>query len=134
MDVPSPRRKSFGARGVILLALIIAMLFSSVYPLGRYFSLQREIGALELEEQRLDDSLESLQRQRALLLTDAEVERLARDRLGYVRPGEIPFAIADPRAAIDEPEPILPPDEAVPDRSSTFERWWRALQRVTRVP
>ena len=139
MDTTSPtrsarRRKSIGARGVVLAAVTIAMLFSSVYPLGRYVSLKREITALRAEEARLDQTLEMLQQERATLLTDAEVERLARERLGYVRPGERPFAIAEPRAA-DAPEPLVPviddPEPAAND--SMFERWWHALTNVARA-
>lgn len=131
MERPSPRR-IVGTRGAILIVILGAMLFSSVYPLNRYFSVRNEITALQGEERELDERAKALEAAREKLLTDAEIERLARERLGYVRPGEIPFAIVPPPEKADEPPIITPEGEPPPadGTSGVFERWWDAMRRA----
>ena len=119
----------------MLIVILAAMMFSSVYPLNRYFSVRNEISALQQEERDLDARAEELEHERETLLTDAEVERLARERLGYVRPGEIPFAIV-PRGVEEDEPPIIVAEDEPPLGDGTpglFMRWWDAMRRAVGI-
>jgi hypothetical protein len=47
------------------------------------------------------------------LQTEAEIEKLAREKLGYVRPGETAYVVLDPPGTEDEPPagPVVEPVE-----------------------
>ena len=90
--------------GVTLLCL--AVLFVFVLPTRTYLAQRRDLhgvterlDVLSAENKRLQDQADKLQ-------TDAEIERLARERYGLVRPGEKAYA-------------ILPPQEAPPSTTTT---------------
>src|SRR5205807_8380840 len=79
-------------RGAILALLLVGVLFSSVYPIRRYFAFRGSIAQLKHEERALDAKTQQLTKQKAMLQTDLEVVRIARADLHRVRPGEVPYA------------------------------------------
>ena len=130
MTSPSPRR-TIKARGAILAVVIVAMLLASVYPLTRWASLKGDIARLEQEAIVLEDAIAAAQADRDLLNTDAEVMRLARERLNFVLPGETPFVLLQPEELQEPPEQIVP--ESGDDGRSVVQRWWSAMGRALRV-
>ena len=80
-------------RAGILLKLLVAML--SVYAAVQLVMLQIEINEQRTYQERLTAQKEKLEQQNAALqsfidseLDDRAIERIARDELGYVLPGE----------------------------------------------
>ncbi len=65
---------------------------------------QETLETLEAENRRLQEHL-------LVLDTPEELERLAREKLGYVRPGEIAYVVVDP--------PDLPDTRVHPDAGAT---------------
>ena len=62
------------------------------------------LAELESENARLQEDVEALK-------TDTEVEKLAREKLGYVYPGETAYVVLDPPETgsdVEEPEPAPP--------------------------
>ena len=59
------------------------------------------------------------------LLSDQEIERIAREQYGFVRPGEIGYVVItpEPTESVEVPEPVA----ATPDEPGFFERIWRFL-------
>ncbi|HEX2029036.1 MAG TPA: septum formation initiator family protein [Nitriliruptorales bacterium] len=104
-----------------LAALIVIGALMVAAPLVRYLDgqdrlalLQRKAAALAAETARLEA--------RERDLTSAEhVELLARERLGLVRPGEIPYVVVVPEA--DRPK-VAMPTAGEPNRT---DRWYRRL-------
>jgi cell division protein FtsL len=96
---PPPRR----ARRIVFVLVAIALGMSIVYPLRQYHASKERLAALVREEQDVNRQIADLERQKQRLASDAEVERLARDHLHMVRPGEIAFsatgAMSTPSAA-----------------------------------
>lgn len=90
---------------VLLLALAAAV--TNVFPFRSIVAADR---AIEVEQDRLAATLseiDELEAERDALLTDVEVERVARERFGYVKPGEQPYVVVTPREQED-----LPPEAA----------------------
>lgn len=131
-----PRRRVFGTpRGIVLLLLLTATLMTSVYPMRRYFDVRAQITALKAEEVRLDARAADLQRQKELLETDEQIEALARENLGYVRPGEIPFVVARPADSGDEPSALdQRPVEQTIVREPVLSRAFDVVVRVIGSP
>jgi cell division protein FtsL len=126
-------RKLLTQRGVILVVLLGALLFSSVYPMRRYFAVRAQIASLRKQEHVLDAHATQLAQQKARLKTDDEVEKIARQDLGMVRPGEVPFVIANPSLPAAQQ---LTPQAAPPvarDDPSAFSRLWSFLKRATQA-
>jgi cell division protein FtsB len=86
------RRRTVIFTVMIGLALV-GFLFAFVYPTRTYLD-QR--GLIRTAEERLDliqRETEELQADTERLKGDAEVERIAREQYGLVRPGETPYVI-----------------------------------------
>lgn len=110
--------------GVVVLGIVMVS-----GPLQTYWEGHDRVELLATQEAALDRRIAELERRRADLEDPATVELLARENLGYVRPGEIPYAIVPPeveRPQIAEP----PPAEPAPD--PWYQRLWNAIADVTR--
>ena len=126
------QRSIMTPRGAILVLLLAGVLFSSVYPVRRYFAVKHSIAQLRQEEKALQDRQAELRKQSDLLNTDAEIERLAREG-GYVRPGEVPFAVVGPQPASHQQAKVaagglLPPEQT--SRGGFFSRIWDSVVRA----
>jgi cell division protein FtsB len=91
--VPARSRLRFTPRAAVLAVLVVALLFYLLVPLRTYMQQRSRLN-------QLSNQVELLQRQNAQLETRIDrykdpgyLESLARDCLGMVKPGEIPFLI-----------------------------------------
>ncbi len=80
-------------RALALAILVVALLVASVYPIRTYLSQQAQIHTLEQESLVLEQANASLDHRIKTLHDPAELERLARECLGMVKPGEIAFVV-----------------------------------------
>ncbi|MGZ4139261.1 MAG: FtsB family cell division protein [Actinomycetota bacterium] len=120
-------------RGAILALLLVGVLFSSVYPIKRYFAVRTSIAQLQREDRSLDQRQQELEQRRVQLQTDAEVERIAREDLGMVRPGEVAFAVVQPSVQPSTPARVAPAGLLDPTQipaPSFFSRIWSAVMRA----
>ncbi|MGH8912805.1 MAG: FtsB family cell division protein [Acidimicrobiia bacterium] len=108
------------------LALMIVGLgvFTNVVPYRQIVEQGRQVAAASAELEALQDENAVLAAQRDALETPVEIERLAREKLGYVRPGEIAYVVLEPpvvpTTAISEPAVEPPPVED----QTLFETMW----------
>jgi len=88
------------ARWVAVAVLIAAAVFAyagGTYSVPNYRALRREEGAAVASLQQLKREVDSLQAYRDSLATNPAVqERVAREKYGMVRPGEMTFTIIAP--------------------------------------
>jgi len=92
---PSPRvRRRRAKLATVLLGLsVIALLFAFVYPTSTFLRQRSELGATRSRLDRLQSETRRLLADSKKLRGDAEVERLAREQYGLVRPGETPYVL-----------------------------------------
>jgi cell division protein FtsB len=115
------------ARGAFVGTLLVVLLLSALYPVRQYFSQKNELKNLAAEEVELAQRVEQLTELKSRLLTDDEIERIAREELGLVRPGEVAFAIV-PGAEDGAPEiPSIVVSEPERAEPAWHERWWDAV-------
>jgi cell division protein FtsB len=90
LGVSSTRRAAILALVVCALALTVAV------PLRNYLTQRQELSALQAKQHQLAGEVDELTRRRDQLSDPAQVQAEARDRLGYVRPGEVPYVVQLP--------------------------------------
>lgn len=125
-ETTPPRKQRWGWVLAVVLLGALALTVSGILPFRQLVSQQRQIertqdqlSALEHENQVLSEDIE-------MLGTDAEIERIAREQYGLVRPGEVAYVVVMPR----EPSAVVPsPDAAV--RSDVRPWWQRAWDFIT---
>jgi cell division protein FtsB len=81
------------SRGAILAVIITALLVYLVVPLRAYIAQRNQLSELKSQTTFLEQQNRILERQVTLLHDPKYLERLARECLGMVRPGEIGFVV-----------------------------------------
>lgn len=106
-------RRPGAAIATLLILLMGAAFLTQVVPYNQIIESQRQVAEARAELAELEAQNERLQADVAALHTDSEVERLAREKLGYVRPGETAYVVLDPPGSADDTEPVPPEPEPV---------------------
>jgi len=96
--MPRPR---LSRRAAGLVAISFVLLMALVVPLRQYMVQRSEITSLERKIERLEEERLTLEQRVTRLQTPGYLERIARQCLGMVRPGEIAFV-----AVPEEGEPL----------------------------
>ena len=100
-DVPpsrrpaSPRMKKRRAVIVSVFGALAAvgLLFAFVYPTSTFLNQRSETSTARQRLARINAETQKLEQETKRLKGDAEVERIAREQYGFVRPGETPYVI-----------------------------------------
>ena len=89
----SRTRTRFTPRAAILAVIVIGLLFYLLVPLKEYMAQRSRLQNLTHQMQTLETQNAGLEDKVAQLQDPAYLERLARECLGMVKAGEIPFLI-----------------------------------------
>ena len=93
-----------GVALVTLLFLLLGAAFiTQVVPYRQIIDSQRQVTAAQQRLAILEEDNAALQADAAALNTDEEIEKLAREKLGYVRPGETAYVVLDPPGSNQAP-------------------------------
>lgn len=114
-------RRGLGLGGFLALSALVLLVVAALGLLPYRQVLARE-RAVDLSQQQLDALVEEnlrLEQLVAILQTDAEVERLAREQFGLVMPGEVGYVAVVPDGLVDP----LPPEGMT--ELERDEPWWR---------
>jgi cell division protein FtsB len=98
------RRARLTVRATVLLTLIVGVLLLSVAPAQMYFEQQAELARFEQQAAALERKNGALAARAEQLRDEAFLERLARQCLGMVKPGETAFVVV-PREGAPAPPP-----------------------------
>jgi cell division protein FtsB len=120
--VTEPRRglRISGLLAVLALAVVVVTA-AGIFPLGQIIDQDESVDLAERQLEALRGENRRLEAQVVALETPEEVERLARERFGLVRPGEVSYVVVSPEGDqpfVPEPEPTLERDTSP---------WWRDL-------
>ncbi len=138
---PRPPRRPVDVRGwlggirlsgfmVIMLGLVVLAAFVLVPTIGTYVDQRQRIAALEAAVEISRDDVAELEAQRDRWTDPAYITTQARERLYYVRPGEVVYLVDD-----DLP-PALVPQEQAPvsdDVEQTRTDWMAQMVRSVTV-
>ncbi|WP_405677765.1 septum formation initiator family protein [Streptomyces sp. NBC_01511] len=95
---PAGRSRLTG-RAAFLVLVVCSLIVALAYPMRQYVSQRGEIADQRQLTREAGQRVEELRDERARLKDDAYIQRLAREHLHYVLPGETGYVMADPRAA-----------------------------------
>jgi cell division protein FtsL len=94
-------RPRLTGRAAALLVAVALLALLALVPARQYLDQRGRIAELERQAAQLEQQNRSLRSQIAALHEPAELERLARECLGMVRPGEIALVVPGGSAAND---------------------------------
>jgi cell division protein FtsB len=92
------RRSRLTGRAAFLALVVCTLVVALAYPMRQFVSQRNEIADQERLAREARQRVEQLRDEKARLQDDAYIERLAREHLHYVLPGETSFTVADPKA------------------------------------
>ncbi|WP_369817363.1 septum formation initiator family protein [Mycobacterium sp. 852014-52450_SCH5900713] len=102
----SEQRLGFTARRAAVLAAVVCVLTLTIAgPVRTYFAQRTEMNQLTASEAALRAQIAELEQKKAKLGDPAYIAAQARERLGFVKPGDIPFQVQLPPTAATPSEP-----------------------------
>ncbi|MCV7103283.1 FtsB family cell division protein [Mycobacterium palustre] len=119
----SDQRLGFTARRAAVLAAVVCVLTLTIAgPVRTYFAQRTEMNQLAASEAALRSQIADLEQKKVKLGDPAYIAAQARERLGFVMPGDIPFQVQLPPTAAVPPQRGT--DAAKPARNDP---WYTAL-------
>jgi cell division protein FtsB len=116
-----PRKQRWGWVLAVVLLGALALTVSGILPFRQLISQQRQIERSQEQLSALTSENRALAEDIEMLGTDAEIERVARDQFGLVRPGETAYVVVVPEA------PIVAEVPTDPVVQSDQRPWWRRV-------
>lgn len=113
---------SAARRAAILAAVICVLTLTIAGPVRTYFSQRTEMKQLKATEEQLRAQIAELEQQKVKLGDPVFIAAQARERLGFVMPGEIPYQVQLPPGSAVLPTPGVEPLTVDPDQP-----WYTAL-------
>ena len=112
-------------RGWLVMACLAlgGVVVLAAFPARSYIDQRHQQHAVEQRVRALSDDNHRLTERAAQLQTDAEIERLAREQYGLVRPGEEVYAVVGSA-------PAQPPPPAPPAPHVRAKHWWEKVLEV----
>jgi cell division protein FtsB len=119
----SDQRLGLTARRAAILAAVVCVLTLTIAgPVRTYFAQRTEMKQLAASEASLRGQIADLEQQKDKLADPAYVAAQARERLGFVMPGEIPYQVQLP------PNAALPADPgSTPTAATNNDPWYTSL-------
>ena len=121
------RNRLTGRAGILALALC-AVMVTVAYPLRQYLAQRSQIADLQHQNQVTRQQVASLQTELNKWSDPAYVAIQARERLHYVRPGEIGYIVPNPSA---NAEPLGIP---TPTQQAWYVRLWSTVKSSSATP
>ena len=113
---------SAARRAAILAAVVCVLTLTIAGPVRTYFGQRTEMKQLKATEEQLRAQIAELEQQKVKLGDPVFIAAQARERLGFVMPGEIPYQVQLPPGAAAPPLPGVEPATVNPDQP-----WYTAL-------
>jgi cell division protein FtsB len=130
----SDQRLGFTARRAAILAAVVCVLTLTIAgPVRTYLAQRTEMEQLAATEAALRHQIADLEQQKGKLSDPAYIAAQARQRLGFVKPGDIPFQVQLPSTAAVSPQPGA--DAAKPANNDPwYTSLWHTIADAPHLP
>lgn len=119
---PARRRPRFTGRAAILVLVVAVLTVSYASSMRAYLQQRAHIADLKEQIAARESNIDELEREKRRWHDPAYVQARARERFGYLMPGETAYVVLDADGKPLEPETELPtPSEAL---RPAPEAWW----------
>lgn len=130
----SEQRLGFTARRAAILAAVVCVLTLTIAgPVRTYFAQRTEMKQLAASEAALRQQIADLESQKAKLADPVYIAAQARERLGFVMPGDIPYQVQLPPGAAVPPG-AAPQIEAVRSSDPWYTSLWHTIADTPHGP
>ncbi|RRR43040.1 septum formation initiator family protein [Mycolicibacter terrae] len=134
-DLRSELRVGFTARRAVILAAVMCVLTLTLAgPVRTFFAQHAEMKQQSQLEATLHRQINDLQQQKANMDDPAHIRAQARERLGFVMPGEIPYQVQLPATAEVPGEPGVEPGNIGPSGDPWYTALWHTIADVPHPP
>jgi len=113
---------SAARRAAILAAVICVLTLTIAGPVRTYFGQRTEMKQLKATEEQLRAQIANLEEQKVKLADPVFIAAQARERLGFVMPGDIPYQVQLPANAA-----VPSPPGSAPTTVKSGDPWYTAL-------
>ncbi|MCL1593157.1 MAG: septum formation initiator family protein [Actinomycetia bacterium] len=120
---PRARRSRIGSLIFVVLLVALGLVATGVLPVRDYLERENAVNAAQTRLEVLQTDNAELAADVDALFSEQEIERIAREQYGFVRPGEIGYVVLTP----DEPFATVPtadPVVAATDDRSLLQTIW----------
>jgi cell division protein FtsB len=130
----SDQRLGFTARRAAILAALACVLTLTIAgPVRTYFAQRTEMDQLAASQAAMRRQIADLEQKKGKLADPAYIAAQARERLGFVMPGDIPFQVQLPPTAAVSPQPGS--DTAKPaDNDPWYTSLWHTIADAPHLP
>ena len=116
-------RRPGAAITTLLFVVVGAAFLTQVVPYRQILDSQRQLSSARAELEALESDNARLHADVTALETNAEIEKLAREKLGYIRPGETAYVVLDPPE--ESRTTARPPGlDELPERRTWVDQVW----------
>ncbi|MCW2690887.1 MAG: septum formation initiator [Mycobacterium sp.] len=120
------RLGSAARRAAILAAVVCVLTLTITGPVRTYFAQRTEVKQLAATEAQLRAQIAELEQQKVKLADPVYVAAQARERLGFVMPGDIPYQVQLPPSAVAPAAPGTAP-AAAPSNDPWYTSLWHTI-------
>jgi cell division protein FtsB len=117
---------STARRAAILAAVVCVLTLTIAGPVRTYFAQRTEMMQLKAVQEQLREQIAELEEQKLKLADPAYIAAQARERLGFVMPGDIPYQVQLPPGA-EVPEPPDAHAAVAPSDEPWYTSLWRTI-------
>lgn len=130
----SEQRLGFTARRAAILAAVVCVLTLTIAgPVRTYFAQRTEMKQLAASEAALRTQIAELEGQKAKLADPVYIAAQARERLGFVKPGDIPYQVQLPPGAVVQLD-AGPQAQAAPNSDPWYTSLWHTIADTPHGP
>ncbi|KUI25154.1 septum formation initiator family protein, partial [Mycobacterium sp. GA-2829] len=127
-DEHSEQRFGSAARRAAILAAVVCVLTLTIAgPVRTYFSQRTEMKQLKASEEQLREQIAELEQQKVKLADPVFIAAQARERLGFVMPGDIPFQVQLPPGAVAPGAGPTPAEQVAPSGDPWYTALWNTI-------
>ena len=129
-ELQSEQRFGSTARRAAILAAVVCVLTLTIAgPVRTYFAQRTEMKQLKASEERLRTQIADLEQQKVKLADPVFIAAQARERLGFVMPGDTPYQVQLPPGAMVSGDPATPalPGSSVPAGQPWYTSLWHTI-------
>lgn len=119
---------STARRAAILAAVVCVLTLTIAGPVRTYFAQRTEMKQLKASEERLRTQIADLEQQKVKLADPVFIAAQARERLGFVMPGDTPYQVQlPPGAMVSDPGTPVLPGSTVPAGQPWYTSLWHTI-------
>ncbi|MGB5148553.1 MAG: septum formation initiator family protein [Mycobacterium sp.] len=121
------RLGSAARRAAILAAVVCVLTLTIAGPVRTYFAQRAEMNQLKTVEAQLRSQIADLEQQKVKLADPVFIAAQARERLGFVMPGDIPYQVQLPPGATAAPPAAGPDAPAAVSGDPWYTSLWHTI-------